>query len=92
MHSISKGEDVYAIGNPARLKNSVAKGTFSGFEGQFAKTDAKIYPGNSGGPLVSLNGHIIGVNTFKKLTQKFEGLGFALQIEYVLSEFDSFLP
>jgi serine protease Do len=92
MDSVAKGNDVYAIGNPVRLKNSVAKGSFSGFEGNFAKTDAKIYPGNSGGPLVTSNGQVIGVNTFKKLTHKFEGLGFALQIQHVLAEFDSFLP
>ena len=92
IHKMAKGDDVYAVGNPVRLKNSVAKGSFSGVEGLFAKTDAKIYPGNSGGPLVSKDGRAIGVNTFKKLTRKFEGLGFALQMDQVLKEFDSFLP
>jgi len=83
------GETVYAIGNPAMLRNSVAKGIVSGFEGNYIKTDAKIYPGNSGGPLITQDGRVSGINTFKKLTRKFEGLGFAISIETVLNEFKS---
>lgn len=85
------GDPVYAIGNPLNLRNSVASGILSGFEGDYAKTDAKIYPGNSGGPLVTRDGKVIGVNTFKKITHKFEGLGFAITIERALAEFGEFL-
>lgn len=81
------GETVYAIGNPIELRNSVAKGIISGFEGNFIKTDTKIYPGNSGGPLITENGRVIGVNSFKKLTEKFEGLGFSISIETAIDEF-----
>ncbi len=81
------GKSVYAIGNPIRLRNSVAKGIISGFENNFIKTDAKIYPGNSGGPLVTKNGIVIGINTFKKLTKNYEGLGFAISIKTALDEF-----
>jgi S1-C subfamily serine protease len=86
------GEPVYAIGNPVSLRNSVASGTVSGVEGGFIKTDAKIYPGNSGGPLVTSEGRVIGVATFKKITHKFEGLGFAIAIDKVLGEFAQWLP
>lgn len=89
---LAKGDPVYAIGNPVKLRNSVASGTFSGFEGDFAKTDARIYPGNSGGPLVTKDGKVIGVNTFKEITHKFEGLGFAVTIERAQAEFAAFLP
>jgi serine protease Do len=89
---LAKGDPVYAIGNPVKLKNSVASGTFSGFEGDFAKTDAQIYPGNSGGPLITKDGKVIGVNTFKEITHKFEGLGFAITMERALAEFAAFLP
>ncbi len=85
--STRRGQTVYAIGNPAKLRNSVAKGIVSGFENGFIRTDAKIYPGNSGGPLVTETGEVIGINTFKKLTRKFEGLGFAIPIEVALNEF-----
>ncbi|MDX9788220.1 MAG: trypsin-like peptidase domain-containing protein [Desulfobacterales bacterium] len=81
------GDAVYAIGNPLEFRNSVASGTLSGVEGDFAKTDAKIYPGNSGGPLVTKGGKVIGVNTYKEITHKFEGMGFAIIIERALAEF-----
>lgn len=84
---ISCGETVYAIGNPAKLRNSVAKGIISGFEGHLIKTDAKIYPGNSGGPLITSTGKVIGINSFKQLTKKFEGLGFAISIRTAIDEF-----
>lgn len=86
---IPPGEPVYAIGNPAMLRNSVSKGIIAGLEGDFIKTDAKIYPGNSGGPLITRDGEVIGVNTFKELTRRFEGLGFAIPIRTALDEFRS---
>jgi hypothetical protein len=89
--SLIAGKAVYAIGNPVRLRNSVTSGILSGIEGRFAKTNAQIYPGNSGGPLVTPDGQVIGVNTFKRLTHKFEGLGFAILIEKALEEFSGHL-
>lgn len=86
---IPPGEPVYAIGNPAMLRNSVSKGIIAGLEGGFIKTDAKIYPGNSGGPLITKDGEVIGINTFKELTRRFEGLGFAIPIRTALDEFRS---
>lgn len=86
------GKAVYAIGNPVKLKNSVTSGVFSGYEKGFIQTNAQIYPGNSGGPLVNKDGHVLGINTFKKITHKFEGLGFAIPIQRALDEFSRFLP
>lgn len=54
--------------------------------------NAQIYPGNSGGPLVTAQGRVLGINTFKTLTLKFEGLGFAIPIETALREFGLLLP
>jgi hypothetical protein len=85
----AQGEPVYAIGNPVKLRNSVTAGVISGFEGIFVKTNAQIYPGNSGGPLVTAQGRVIGINTFKKLTHKFEGLGFAISIKVAMDAFDA---
>jgi hypothetical protein len=89
---LSLGDPVFAIGNPTgRLKNSVAKGVVSGHRGDFIQTDAKIYPGNSGGPLVSEDGKVVGINTFKQVTHKFEGLGYALLIDIAVEEFRGYL-
>jgi serine protease Do len=85
-------DPVYAIGSPAQLQNSVTSGVYSGFEQGFIKTNAQIYPGNSGGPLVCSEGRVLGINTFKMLTHKFEGLGFAIPIETALKEFSTYLP
>ncbi len=84
---ISQGREVYAIGNPMNLSDSVSRGIISGFRDGFLQTDARIYPGNSGGPLITANGRVAGVNTMKELTRGFEGLGFAIPIQTVLSEF-----
>ena len=88
----TQGETVYAIGNPINLRNSVTRGIISGFEGDFIKTDAKIYPGNSGGPLVNASGRVLGINTFKRLTRQFEGLGFAIPIHRAMAEFEPHIP
>jgi len=88
---LAQGVRVYAIGSPVGLHDSVSRGIFSGFEDNFIKTDAKIYPGNSGGPLITANGRVVGINSFKKLTRRFEGLGFAIPIDVAIEEFKSYI-
>jgi serine protease Do len=89
---LAVGETVYAVGNPAALRNSVSRGVVSGYERGWIKTDAKIYPGNSGGPLIAASGRVLGVNTFKRLTERFEGLGFAVPIQRARRIFARHLP
>ena len=65
------GEWVMAIGNPFGLGGSVSLGIVSarnrdinaGPYDDFIQTDAAINKGNSGGPLFSLNGDVMGINT-----------------------------
>lgn len=85
--SLGQSAKVYAIGTPVNLVNSVTDGIISGFEGNYVKTSAKIYPGNSGGPLVNEKGNVVGINTMKQITHKFEGLGFAIKIDVAMNEF-----
>lgn len=93
---IGQGEPVYAIGSPLGQRDSISTGVVSGFESSFIRTDAKIIPGNSGGPLVLANGRVIGINTLKQLIQapegQFEGLGLAITIDTALREFARDLP
>jgi S1-C subfamily serine protease len=85
------GTPVYALGSPLGLKGSVTSGVLSAVRRDFLQTNAEIYPGNSGGPLVTAEGRVIGVNTMKMITDKFEGLGFAIPIARVLAEFHDYL-
>ena len=65
------GDWVMAIGNPFGLGGSVTVGIISakqrdiqsGPYDDFLQTDASINKGNSGGPLFSMDGEVIGVNT-----------------------------
>ena len=84
------GDFVLAIGYPANIGQSVTSGIVSGlhrsnigieaFE-NFIQTDAAIYPGNSGGALVNLQGDLVGVNTaFIGATSSNPGMGFAIPV------------
>ncbi|MCI5165852.1 MAG: hypothetical protein D3903_07095 [Candidatus Electrothrix sp. GM3_4] len=92
--NLAQGQKVFAVGSPAdlSLKNTVTSGILSAFRNNFIQTNAQIYPGNSGGPLIDSKGRVIGINTKKLLTRKFEGLGFAIPIRLVFSEFADYLP
>lgn len=89
--TIPRGSTLYAIGNPIGLRNTVTSGVLSALRGGFVQSSADINPGNSGGPLVTEEGKVIGVNTKKMIAPGAEGLGFALDIQYVFDEFGTFL-
>ena len=65
------GEDVIAVGNPFGLGGTVTRGIVSAMARDidagpyvdFIQTDAAINRGNSGGPLLDLDGEVIGVNS-----------------------------
>lgn len=85
--SLKVGDDVYAVGAPRSLSYTLTKGVVSARErnygGQtYIQTDAAINHGNSGGPLLSDAGEVVGVNTLKM--DDSEGLGLAIPIDRVL--------
>lgn len=89
--TVTLGQPVYAIGAPLSLNNTVTSGVISNFRDQYIQTNAEIYPGNSGGPLITASGEVLGVNTMKLITEKYEGLGFAITIAEVEQEFAAFI-
>ena len=96
------GEWVIAVGNPFGLTETVTVGVVSakgrsGFNvtkyESFIQTDAAINLGNSGGPLLSLDGKAIGINTFL-ISQSgggYMGIGFAIPIDVAKNIKDQFI-
>ena len=89
------GEDVIAVGHALGLKGgpTVSKGVISALERtievspqmsmvDLIQTDASINQGNSGGPLVSVRGEVVGINT-ANLNQGY-GIGFAINMDDVV--------
>lgn len=81
------GDWVLAIGNPFELDSTVSAGIISAkgrsiphvSRTEFLQTDAAINRGNSGGPLINLQGEIIGINTaIASQSGGYQGIGFAI--------------
>lgn len=77
------GDSVLVIGAPLGLGGSVSNGIVSAFRDGFIQFSAPIAPGNSGGPLVNLQGQVIGVARSKLVATGAEGLSFAIPISIV---------
>ncbi|KAJ1417124.1 Peptidase S1C [Sesbania bispinosa] len=87
------GDWVIAMGCPLSLQNTITAGIvscvdrkssdlgLSGTPREYIQADCKIYRGSSGGPLVNMEGEVVGVNIMK--VQCADGFGFSLPIDSV---------
>ena len=90
------GDHVIAVGHPFGIGPSVSAGVVSGLKREFRSPegqrelsnliqfDAAANPGNSGGPLVTMDGHVVGIVTAilnPSEQRTFIGIGFAVPIE-----------
>ncbi|MEM1424429.1 MAG: trypsin-like peptidase domain-containing protein [Planctomycetota bacterium] len=103
---LAVGEQVFAFGSPFSIKFSMSRGVVSGLgrseaasflrmQGgytNFIQTDAAMNPGNSGGPLVDVNGRLVGMNAAiannvdsdgEGLQGQSAGIGFAIPVDTV---------
>lgn len=87
------GTKVYALGNPLGNRFSVSAGIVSGYDRaydvawpvNFIQHDAALNPGNSGGPLITEEGDVIGINTATPPETIFDiGIGLAIPAELAL--------
>jgi serine protease Do len=90
---VEVGHIVFAIGAPLGLKSTMTQGIVSalgrnigiigdeyGIE-NFIQTDAAVNPGNSGGPLVNINGEVVGINSAIATTNaRYQGYSFAIPL------------
>jgi S1-C subfamily serine protease len=94
--SVAPGDEVVAVGFPFGIGPSVSAGVVSGLDREFVSSenrqdldhliqfDAAANPGNSGGPLVNMDGEVIGIVTAilnPTKSNTFIGIGFATTIE-----------
>ncbi|MDB5895645.1 MAG: peptidase [Rhodoferax sp.] len=97
---LAPGDQVVAVGFPFGIGPSVSSGVISGLKRSFRSPegkqemsnliqfDAAANPGNSGGPLVTMDGEVVGIVTaILNPTQQrtFIGIGFAVPIENAAS-------
>jgi S1-C subfamily serine protease len=93
---LQPGDEVVAVGFPFGIGPSVSAGVVSGLKRDFRSPegkrvlsnliqfDAAANPGNSGGPLITMDGHVVGIVTaIMNPTEQatFIGIGFAVPIE-----------
>ena len=94
------GEFVMALGSPFSLSSSVTLGIVSQkgraigalpYE-DFIQTDAAVNRGNSGGPLVDMDGKLVGINTMIQTSGTSEGnigISFAIPVNLALTVAES---
>lgn len=89
---LAQGMTVFAIGSPMGITDSVSSGVVSRLQAGYVVTDARILPGNSGGPLLTGAGKVVGVNTAKIASSALaDGFGMAIAIDIVEQEFRKML-
>ncbi len=97
---LAPGDQVVAVGFPFGIGPSASAGVVSGLKRQFRSPDgqqmlsnliqfdAAANPGNSGGPLVTMDGEVVGIVTAilnPNRQRVFIGIGFAVPIENAAS-------
>ncbi len=97
---LAPGDEVVAIGFPFGIGPSASAGVISGLRREYRSLrgdrrltnliqfDAAVNPGNSGGPLITMDGEVVGIVTaiLNPTDQKvFIGIGFAVPIENAAS-------
>ena len=86
---LAVGQEVFAVGNPLGLNHSVSRGIVAGLDRTevlgrklpLVQLDASINVGNSGGPLFSLDGALVGIVTMKR--RDAQGIAFAVPVDHV---------
>lgn len=98
--ALQSAEFVLAMGNPLGMGESTTLGIISvksemidialegdgnvDWEQEVIRVDAAINQGNSGGPLIDMNGQVVGINSMKISDIGVESIGYAIPINNVM--------
>lgn len=99
--TLDVGEMVWALGSPFGFEKTITFGIVSAKERrgirdsrgnrkihqEFLQTDAAVNPGNSGGPLVNVNGEVVGINT-AIIGPSFRGISFSIPSSIAKKSYD----
>lgn len=105
--ALKVGQTTIAIGTPydLTLAGTMTMGIVSGLNRKIEitndygtviktmrliQTDTAINPGNSGGPLLNMAGQVVGINSLK-LVGDYEGMGFAIPMNYAVGIFNQLI-
>lgn len=96
--NIKVGQDVLLIGHPIGLRWTVTAGIISAFDrtsedlnALLVQTDADANPGNSGGPIVNMNGELVGILSFiRSPIPASIGLNFAISADTIREYLNQF--
>ncbi|REK71989.1 S1C family serine protease [Paenibacillus paeoniae] len=105
--TLRAAEFVMAIGNPLGMGESITMGVVSvikevipvslkqngiiDWEQEVIRVDAAINQGNSGGPLIDLNGRVVGINSMKISDFGVESIGYAIPINNAMPIVESLI-
>jgi S1-C subfamily serine protease len=89
--NLKRGDEIMTLGYPSpELQGSEQKATFGRVNAEtgvrddirLVQMDIPVQPGNSGGPLVSINGEVVGVVT-SRLSGDYQNVNYAVKIDYL---------
>jgi S1-C subfamily serine protease len=97
--TLKVGDPVAAVGTPYGLAGSMSNGIVSALNRTLTtdeysitnviQTTAPLNPGNSGGPLLSYQGKVVGINT--AIVEDSQGIGFAIPSDTILEAIEEIL-
>ena len=90
--TVRASDPVFVLGYPFGMPYTITEGIVSSpsqlMDGRnYIQTDAAVNPGNSGGPVVTKDGKLVGITTAK--FQQADNMGFAIPLELMLEELES---
>ena len=91
--NLQQGDKIVAIGHPFGMKYAATQGIVSNTTQEsggvrYIHHDAALNPGNSGGPLIDVDGKVVGVNTF--IIKSGNSVGFSLPVKYLIKTIEEF--